>query len=336
MEPWSPPRGRPTRWLLTATALAVAGLSAAEAAAEPSKLAPEAGFQGGEIETGRTGALGGATRAIGADLSGHFANPANVAASRVYHLGALAIIAPEARRQSYGAAMADSVTNSRGLAAAVSGVYTVQDNGGLSRKATDARFTLAFPMSERLFVGATGKYLKLRQDGLGPLGQSYASGGRKNEAIVNGFTFDAGFAARPVDLLRIAVVGTNLTATGDGYRPLGVGGGVGIGTRTFNLEADVAADFTTYDRTTLRYMGGAELLAADAFALRGGYRFDQGDRSHAASFGFGYVDPAFSFELSVRRTLNPYTSTMLFLGVTYFLESTGLTRTPNEIPVGSD
>lgn len=336
MEPRSTPRGRTTRWLLTASTLAVGGFWACEAAAEPSKLPPEAGYQGGEIETGRTGALGGATRAIGADISGHFANPANVAASRVYHLGALATIAPEARRQSYGAAMSDSVTNSRGLAGAVSGVYTIQDSGGLSRKATDARFTLAFPMSEKLFVGVTGKYLKLRQDGLGPLGQSYASGGRKNEAIVNGFTFDAGLSAHPVDLLWIGLVGTNLTATGDGYRPLGASGGIGLGTRTFNLEGDIAADFTTYDKTTLRYMGGAELLAADSFALRGGYRFDQGDKSHSASVGFGYVDPAFSFELSLRRTLSPYTSTMIFLGVTYFLESTGLTRAPNEIPIGGD
>lgn len=336
MAPWTSPRGRSTRWLLTASALAVGAVTARDAAAEPSKLPPEAGFQGGELETARTGALGGATRAIGADISGHFTNPANVAASRVYHVGALAIIAPEARRQSYGAAMSDSVTNSRGLAGAVSGVYTVQDSGGLSRKATDARFTLAFPMSDKLFVGVTGKYLKLRQDGLGPLGQSYASGGRKNEAIVSGFTFDAGLSAHPVDLLWVGIVGTNLTATGDGYRPLGASGGVGVGTRTFNVEADVAADFTTYDRTTLRYMGGAELLAADSFALRGGYRFDQGDRSHSASFGLGYVDPSFSFELSLRRTLSPYTSTMLFVGVTYFLESTGLTRAPNEVPIGGD
>ncbi len=336
MEPWSPPRGRASRWHLCACALSVASTVAGSAAAEPSKLPPEAGYQRGEIETGRTGALGGATRAIGADISGHFSNPANVAASRVYHLGALAIIAPEARRQSYGAAMSDSVTNSRGIAGAISGVYTAQDSGGLSRKATDARFTLAFPMSDKLFVGVTGKYLKLRQDGLGPLGQSFASGGRKNEAIVNGFTFDAGLSAHPVDMLWIGLVGTNLTATGDGYRPLGASGGVGLGTRTFNLEGDVAADFTTYGRTTLRYMGGAELLAADSFALRGGYRFDDGDKSHSGSLGFGYVDPAFSLELSLRRTFSPYTSTMLFVGVTYFLESTGLTRAPNEIPVGGD
>ena len=334
MEPRPTPRSRTIQTLLMACVVG-AGLSAArDAAAEPSKLPPEAGFQGGEIETGRTGALAGATRAIGADISGHFANPANVAASRVYHLGALVTIAPEAKRQSYGAAMSDSVTNSRGIAGAVSGVYTIQDSGGLSRKATDARFTLAFPMSEKLFVGVTGKYLKLRQDGLGPLGQSYASGGRKGEAIVNGFTFDAGLSAHPVDLLWVGLVGTNLTATGDGYRPLGASGGVGIGTRVFNIEGDVAADFTTYDKTTLRYMGGAELLAADSFALRGGYRFDQGDKSHAISGGFGYVDPAFSFELSLRRTISPYTSTMIFLGVTYFLESTGLTRAPNEIQMG--
>lgn len=317
------PGSRAGRVLATG-ALAASILAARAAHAEPSPLPPEVGWNGGDVETGRTVAMGGASRALGPDISGLHLNPASMAASRVYHLAALAQIWPEARRQTYGAAAVDSVTSR--VAGGLSGSYTQQDPDGLKRKATDVRLALAFPASDKLFIGATGKYLKLRQDGLGPLGSSYASGGHKNDTIVSGFTFDAGITAHPTNMLWIGLVGTNLTNAGDGFRPLGLGGGIGVATSDFTIEGDVAADFTTFDKTKLKYMGGAELLAADRFPIRAGYRYEEGLKSHALSGGVGYLDQSWGIELSVRRVVSPFDSTTVVIGLQYFLESSGLTR----------
>lgn len=292
--------------------------------ADPSALPPELGWNYGEQETPRTAAMGGAGRAIGTDLNGFFSNPASIAASRVYHMGALAQVWPQASRQSYGLALVDSATSR--VAAGVGGFYTVQDSDGLRRKATDARLALAFPLSERLFVGLTGKYLKLRQDGLGPLGASYASGGLANDSIVNGFSFDAGLSVRPSNLVAIGLTGTNLTNPGDGFRPLGLSGGIGIGKREFSLEGDVAADFTTFKKTTMRYMVGGEFLAAESYPLRLGYRFDQPLKNHAISGGLGYLDRQFGVEISVRHSVSGDRSTAVFLGLQLFLEGMGLAR----------
>lgn len=311
-----------------ASICALVGVLAAhrEAQAEPSKLAPEVGWNQNEMETPRTAALGGASRAIGPDINGLYGNPANMAVTRVYHLGAFAQIWPEAHRQSYGAAAVDSVTSR--ISGGLAGNYTIQDPDGLKRTATDVRMGLAFPLSDKLFLGATGKYLKLRQDGTGPFGTSLASGGLTNEPIIDGFTFDAGLTLRPTSMFSIGVVGANLTNPGTGFRPMTLGGGLGVGTQQFSLVADVLADFTTYDKTMLRAMGGAEFLAADRFPLRIGYRFDEGQKSHALSGGLGYLDQSFSLDIAVRRTISGDNATAIIIGLQYFLESTGLTRSP--------
>lgn len=319
----------PTLRLACVAAGLLSALAPGLARAEPSKLPPELGWNYGEQETPRTAALGGATRAIGTDLNAFFINPAGIAASRVYHLGALAQVMPQASRQSYGAAAVDSATSR--VAAGVGGFYTLQDSEGLKRKATDARVVFGFPLSERLLIGVAGKYLKLRQDGLGPLGASLPSGGLQNAPIVNDFTFDAGISIRPTNLLAIGLVGTNLTNPGDGYRPLGLSGGIGVGRRDFSIEVDAAADFTTYQKTSMRYMVGGELLAAESYPIRAGYRFDQALKNHAVSGGLGYLDRQFGVEVSVRHSVSGDRSTALFFGLQLFLEGLGLARSAEDI-----
>ncbi len=317
---------------LACAALALLGVCLAapgDAAADPSKLAPEVGWNDGEQETPRTAALAGAARAFGGDVNGLFGNPANLATSRVYHLAALGQLWPEARRQSYGGAAVDSSTSR--IAVGIGGFYSSQDGDGIKRKSIDLRLGLAVPLADRVFLGVTGKVLKLEQNGLGPLGESLASGGLKNSAIVNGLTFDAGLTVRPSSLISLAVVGTNLTNPGNSLRPLGLSGGIGVGQRNFSIEADLGANFTTYDKTKLRTMIGGELLLADSYPIRAGYRFDQGQKSHLISGGLGYLDRSFGLELSVQRTVSGPSSTALIASLQLFLEGLGLARGAEDI-----
>lgn len=335
------PTQPPSRHFYIAGALALAAMSVTKTArADPSELVPEVGFNYGEMETGRSAALGGAVRALGNAVTGLYSNPANIALTRVYHLQGLAQIWPESRRQTYGASAVDSVTGR--VAGAVGAHYGVLDPDGVDRKWTDVRLALGVPISERFYAGVTGKYLKMRDSGfLRPgygLPRSNASGGLSDAAVVDGFTFDAGITIKPTNSLFIGVVGSNLTNTGHGFQPLTLGGGVGYGNNDVTAEVDVVADFTTYttasgsSRTALRASAGFEYLAADHFPLRVGYRYDAEPSTHAISGGVGYIDPQFSVDFSLRRTISgkepfgPVTS--IIVDLQYFLESTGMTRNP--------
>lgn len=295
------------------------------ATAEPSQLAPEIGYNYSEIETPRIAALSGAQRAYATSLGALFLNPANMALTRVYHVGALAQIWPEARRQSYGAAAVDSVVSSAGVAGGIGATYNIQDPDGADRQYNDLRFALALPVSDSFFAGVGGRYLWLAQDGFGPLGPSPASGGLRGERIVSGMTFDAGLTLKPGDLLAISLVGNNLNNPDNGFQPLSVAGAIGIGTRDFTVEGDALADLTTWDKTTSRWMLGGEVLLADHVPIRAGYRFDDGANSHALSLGIGYVETTFAAEIGLRRVVSGAEATTIVLGFSYHLEATGLT-----------
>jgi opacity protein-like surface antigen len=320
----------PVRALCVAATLAAACFATSALRAEPSALAPEVGWDYGDVLSARSTALSGALRVLGNPTEGLFQNPANMASQRVYHLGALAAIWPEAQRQSYGASAVDSIVSSSRLAGGLGGVLTFQDPNGIERTAKDARFALAFPFGDKFFVGAAGRYLVLNQDGRGPLGDSAASGGLRDSAIAKTLSFDAGMTLRPTELFALSLVGTNLTNPGLTFAPTTFGGGAGVGSRTFSVEIDGIADFTTWGRTTARVMGGGELLVADRVPLRLGYRWDQGASSHALSGGIGYNDPAFSAEIGVRRTVSGDAATAVVIGFKYHLESTGLTPSPTD------
>ena len=293
-----------------------------------SDLPPEVGYNYGEVETPRSMALGGAQRATSYSVGGLFSNPANMARTAVYHLGGIAEVWPEANRISFGGAAVDSIVNSKGIAGGLGYTYNQQDKGGLDRQYNDLRFALAFPMQDKFFLGLGGRYLWLAQNGFGPLGSSLASGGLKNERIIKGFSFDAGVTLKPTDELYVAVVGSNLSDPGNGFQPLTAGGGVGFANKDFGAEADVTFDFTTWDETKLRAMGGVELLIDDSVPIRAGYRYDAGAESHAVSAGVGYIERAFSAEAAVRRVVSGDKATAIVLGVTLHLEASGLTPAP--------
>lgn len=295
--------------------------------AEPSTLPPEVGYNYSEIELPRTAALGGALRAFSNSLEALQINPANLATTRVYHIGGQAQFWTGANRQSYGASIVDSVVSRSRLAGGVSANWLFQDPDGVDRNGLDLRFGLALPVSDKLFVGASGRYLDLSQDGYArgrpTLPPSSASAGLDGESVVKDITFDAGISLRPTPELAFSLVGQNLTDPGHGFLPFTFGGGAGYGSDLFTIEADLVWDFTTYEETRLRGMGGIEVLAAGQYPLRVGYRYDEGQDSHALSGGVGYATREFSFDLSARRILGDEGATVFFLGLRYHVEALG-------------
>lgn len=296
--------------------------------AEPSPIPPEVGYNFSELELPRTAAMGGALRAFSNSLEALQNNPANLAATRVYHIGGGAQFWTDANRQSYGVSIVDSVVSRSRLAGGVSANWLFQDPDGVDRKGLDARFGLAFPVSDKLLLGASGRYLDLSQDGY-PRGRdvlppSVASSGLDGESIVKDITFDAGVSVRPAPGLALSLVGQNLTDPGHGFLPLLFGGGVGYGTNLFTIEADLVGDFTTYEETELRGMGGIEYLAGGQYPIRLGYRYDGGQTSHALSGGLGYAAREFAIDASLRHVFGDEGLTAIFIGLKYHVESLGI------------
>lgn len=294
------------------------------AAAEPSSLSPEVGYNHGEQETPRSVALAGALRALSNSTDAVFLNPANMAAARVYHVGGSAQIWPQAERQSYGAAAADSARR-HGIAGGLAANWTRQDPDGVDRKAFDFRLALAAPLSDEFLVGGAVRYLSLTEDGF-PSGAdglrpSAAAAGLNGDEIVADLTFDAGLTLKPVRELSLSLVGQNLSDAGHGFLPLLLGGGVGYGTESLSLEVDVVSDFTTFDDAALRFQGGGELLLADSFPLRAGYGYDEGLDMQFLSGGFGYLSRQFSLDAGVRGAVAGPASITFVIGFKYHVES---------------
>jgi hypothetical protein len=328
-----PSRTTRPRRAMALSAIACAGacfFSSTVVRADPSKLAPEVGYNYNEIETGRVTAKNGADRALGNSVSALFTNPANMATSRVYHAAALVQIWPEASRQSYGVAAVDSVGSSSRIAGGLGATWTRQDPDGVDRTASDLRFAFAYPLSDRLFVGAGGRFMWLTENGQGPLKPSLASSGLSGDRIVKNFAFDLGLTLKAGEGFSFALVGNNLNGADSSFQPLSLGGGIGFATEKLGLEADMVADLATWNETRLRGMLGAEVMLGEHAVARGGYRYDDGAKSHSGSLGFGYIDKSFSADLGVRRVVVGDIATAVVLSFTYHVESTGLTPTPSE------
>jgi hypothetical protein len=292
----------------------------------PSQVAPNIGYNASEMETPRSAALGGAARATGSSVEALYLNPAGMATARVYHFYGGAQIWPQARRQSYGAAAVDSVVNKQRIAGGLAANWSSQDPDGVDRDWFDFRFALAAPLSDRFFLGGAMRYVTLRQNGYpdGGLAPSLASQGLPDSDIVADLTFDAGLTIKLADQFSVSAVGTSLTDPGHAFLPMTFGGGAGFTSEDFSLEMDVVGDFTTYADSTLRVMGGGELLMADAFPLRAGYRYDEGANTQAVSGGLGYISREFAIDATVRGLVDGGNSLTFVLGFRYHLESGGL------------
>ncbi len=304
-----------------AFALAFEVFNPGQAWAEPSSTSVEQGYDLGEVQHPRSVAMGNAQQVFGGSTTAVFVNPANLPLYRVYHLEGLAALGPEARRQSYGGAIADSSTSR--FAGGFGGTWSQLDPDGIKRQFTDLRLALAYPLGDRLSLGMTGRYLRVAQKvSGGPLGPSLASDGTRDEPIFNTFTFDAGAAVQITDTIRAAVSGRNLTAPGTGLAPLALAGGLGWSNKTVTFEVDSLIDFTTFGAARARAMVGGEVLLADRIPIRAGYRYDAGMKTQAVSLGLGYIDQKFSVELGGRRdVVSDHPSSMVSLGVRFFIDS---------------
>lgn len=317
---------RPLHPVLLA-AFAFAGVLASRGARADWYRPPEYGYQYGELEGPRTLAMGGAARAYGWSTSAIQLNPANLPVQRIYHFEALFGMDTTAHRLQYGGAIVDSITSRLAMGVLASRTDLGNDSDPYKRGSTDVRVGMAYPFGDKLSFGVSGHYLRITQDGIGPLGESAVSRSSSDDPNFRVFTFDAGLSLALGEIFRIGAVGYNLTSPGSALAPLMIGGGLGAKISDFTIEGNVVGvDATTWGAWKTRYQVGAEYLVGDHYPLRIGYVFDQGTRRHGLSGGVGYVDKTFALDAGIRSDVagpnDPWGRALVFsVGLRYFYES---------------
>jgi hypothetical protein len=325
---WLRATPRAVRRGAVAAALVSGVLRVAPASAGPSETSPYVGWGYGQLETPRIAAMGGALRASSISTEAMYLNPANMAAARLYHVGALAMVWPRSSRQTYGVAAVDSIVSSSRLAGGLAGSFSFQDPEGVDREVWEGRGGIAFPFSDAFFTGLSVRYMNATQDGYprdGSVPDPVAATGLHGAAIGKWVTFDAGMTLKPIEQLAFSVVGYNLTNPDSSFLPLMFSGAAALTTEDFTVELDWVGDFVTYLDTKHRIMAGGEYLFADRVPVRVGYQYDQGADTQSISGGIGYLAREFSVELALRQSFLGQPMTHLFFGFKYHLESAGLT-----------
>lgn len=255
--------------------------------------------------------MGEALRAGGAGASALYLNPAGMTTAQQYVLEVDYQYRASDAGHTVGVTIVDSVT-----AALAAGVFydfvtsePIVAGEQIDVSAHEVGLALAFPFSDALAVGATGRYLNA--DGAAFEGAS--------DLDASELTLDAGIVLR-FGALRVGAAGQNLVSDPPLVRRQ-LGGGVGYAFEDFLLvEIDARWDLDRRDEASPRYGGGAELSLADAVAIRAGGVHEAAEDATYVTGGLAYVSGGAAIEASVRQQVDAGDETLLSVAVRLFAE----------------
>ena len=276
----------------------------------------------GTMKTMNPRALGlsGAMIAAPAGTSAIYLNPATISMVPIYHFEGMYQYTAREKMHMGGVAIADSVT-SQVVGAGLSFNYSGINQPRTEHQSYDVRLALSGALGQYLFLGATGRYLRIAQNisssNWGPVGKpALPSSGSQQ---VDGFTFDAGAALKIGSMISLGVTGYNLTHTQSIFAPIELGAGVSVTLMDMLLvEVDSITNFTSYEKTGEEIRLGAELFLAETAAVRGGYRFDMYHKMHSLSVGLGYVHSRFGLDAGFTNEFREDGRLAFAVGFKYF------------------
>lgn len=166
---------------------------------------------------------------------------------------------------------------------------------------------VAFPVSDRFFLGVTGKYQSIQ----GPEDDQMQAG-----------NFDASAFWQASNLFSIGGAVYNVLGAGHKtQQPRAYAAGAAIGDdRSFHLTFDWRGDTQRQDELTSLFAVGGEVLVADLVPLRAGYVHD--DTRHASfwSAGAGIVSSSgVALDLAYRQCIERSDERILAVGLKLFL-----------------
>ena len=264
--------------------------------------------------------LSGAMVAGPAGTSAVYLNPATISMVPLYHFEGMYQFTARENMHMGGIAAVDSVTTVVGAGLAFN--YSGIDQSRTEHQAYDVRLSLSGAIGKMLFLGATGRYIRLEQNiassKWGPVGKPALP--KSGSQQLDGFTFDAGAALKIGELISLGVTGYNLTNTGSAFAPIELAGGVSLSLlEMLLLEFDVGTDFTSHDDAAIELRLGGELFIAGALAIRGGYLYDIYYNMHGVSAGLGYVHSRFAIDAGFTQEIREDGRIAVAIGFKYFV-----------------
>jgi len=263
-------------------------------------------------ETARGVGMGTGARASAQGTSALAYNPANVGMGQLYHIETMAAFTRGDRAWMYGGSVVDSVTSKIAAGLAMHGFY---GSGDRALRGYDGRLALGLPLSDKIGLGVTARYMNLRSRLENEDGDSVG-------ASVKAFTLDGAIRVTPIAGLHIALLGNNLIKTDSPLAPMLLGGSMSYSFGTvFSAGFDVMVDITTFDSAELLVGGGLEYLAGESFPIRIGYRRDQGRSLNQITASLGYVDQQFGLDVAMRQDIaNGDNDTQILINIRYHVQ----------------
>jgi hypothetical protein len=176
----------------------------------------------------------------------------------------------------------------------------------------EAGMTLAMPISDRIFLGWTTRYVDYHQDG--------ASDDDRDNAIMG----DGGLIIRLTDMLSVGVSAINLVGSDEAMFPRTVGTGLNLSPLPqLNIAADARWD--TVDGSG-RYGGGVEYFftggdGQQGYPLRIGYVYDDADGASYITGGLGLMSPKVAIDVGARRQVDGGDELLVQIGLRIFVPS---------------
>jgi len=265
-------------------------------------LAPTVALgQGGEqpglndLMQARNYAMGGAYRALGTGSESVDGNPAAMGMRKRYEIS-LAGAFDTHTKFGFGAlTLYDTQTSDLGAGISYHLISVGQDPQ--HRVASMFTLALSYPLSQSIFLGASGHYVI------------------ENGAIHSrDFTMDAGIALKMTDALSASLSGHNLINTDNPDLKRYYAFGLGYSKGPFTWAGDVRADFTSNDT---QYIPGTgfEYVAGGAFPLRAGYSFNSRTSSNYVSGGLGLLGDGAGIDLAYRHEFGGAESRLIALTI---------------------
>lgn len=224
-----------------------------------------------DVMSARAYGMGGAYRALGLGTEAVLGNPAAMVLYPAYRVEATGAWDTSQKEGLLGVSIVDAATSRLGMG--VDYHWVSLGRGGARSSAHLSSLGLGLPLSQSLMIGAVARYLRLSGE------SRYA----------NSLTGDLGLLLRPSPSLVAGVSAHNLIDTGYEEMTRYYSAHVGVLTGLLTVAADVRADFTTNDRTTLTYAGGLEYITAQVLPLRAGYTYNGFTRASQLSAGVGFL-----------------------------------------------
>lgn len=258
------------------------------------------------FESGRSLALGLGNRASTSGTAALAGNVANMAMVPLYDLETTFSNVAGERTFGTGGAVVDSRTAKVAAGLMTRGVF---GNRGRNYSGFDVKLGLAMRLGDRLSLGVAGRYLKLGANQTSAAGQPVGPSAK-------GFTMDAAARVTLIEGLHFAVLGENLVDRHSPLAPQRVGGGLGYSwKRMLDVGFDLLTDLSTFRNAQLLLGTGVELVLAEKFPLRIGYRGDLGREIHALTAGVAYREQKVSLAFSMRQEFGSYGETVLLLSI---------------------